>query len=85
MGVLNSFLPRGWGIRPSKNCPGVLLGEGGWSGLELTDTLIVCPTHLRDSMADTLIQSDNTRMSVKCLLILPAKMIYFLFLRICQV
>ena len=23
----------GWGIRPSKSCP------GGWSGLELTDTL----------------------------------------------
>ena len=32
MGVLNSFLPRGWGIRPSKTYP------GGWSGLELTDT-----------------------------------------------
>ena len=35
MGVLNAFLPGGWGIRPSKNCP------GGWSGLELTDTLHV--------------------------------------------
>ena len=33
--VLNSFLPRWWGIRPSKNCP------GGWSGLELTDTLFI--------------------------------------------
>ena len=32
-GVLARFYrPGGWGIRPSKNCP------GGWSGLELTDT-----------------------------------------------
>ena len=29
------FLPRWWGIHPSKNCP------GGWSGLELTDTLFI--------------------------------------------
>ena len=35
MGVLNSFLPGWWGIRPLKKLP----GEGGWSGLELTDTL----------------------------------------------
>ena len=34
MEVLNSFLPRGWGIRQSKKLP------GGWSGLELTDTLV---------------------------------------------
>ena len=33
--VLHSFLPRWWGIRQSKNCP------GGWSGLELTDTLFI--------------------------------------------
>ena len=32
VGVLNSLCP-GVGIRPSKNCP------GGWSGLELIDTL----------------------------------------------
>ena len=37
MGVLNCVsLPRGWGIRPSKKCPGG--GKGEWSGLELTDT-----------------------------------------------
>ena len=35
---MNSFFARGWGIRPTKNCPGVFPG-GGWSGLELTDTL----------------------------------------------
>ena len=29
MRVLNSFSPRWWGIRPSKNCP------EGWSHLEL--------------------------------------------------
>ena len=39
MGVLNSFLPRGWGIRPSKKSPGAF-AWGGWSGLELTDTLM---------------------------------------------
>ena len=34
------------------------------------------PTHLRNSMADTLIQLDNTRkMSTKCLLILSVEMI----------
>ena len=33
--VLNSFLSGWCGIRPSKNCP------GGWSGLELTDTLFI--------------------------------------------
>ena len=33
MGVLTPFFPGGWGIRPSKKVP------GGWSGLELTDTL----------------------------------------------
>ena len=34
MGVLNSFLPVGWEIRPSeKNAV-----DGGWSGLELTYT-----------------------------------------------
>ena len=33
MGVLKSFLPGEWGIRPSKSCP------GGWSGSELTGTL----------------------------------------------
>ena len=37
-GVLNFFFARGWGIRPSKKiargfCP------GGWSGLELSDTI----------------------------------------------
>ena len=31
-GRFELFLPRGWGIRPSKKLP------GGWSGLELTDT-----------------------------------------------
>ena len=36
MAVLNSFLPVEWRIRPSKKLPGV---GGGWSGLELTDTL----------------------------------------------
>ena len=34
VGVLNSFFARGWRIRPSKNA------RGGWSGLELTDTLV---------------------------------------------
>ena len=43
MGGLNSFSARGCGIRPSKIiargfCTG---GEGGWSGLELTDTLLI--------------------------------------------
>ena len=47
--------------------------------------LIICPTDLSSSMADTIIQLDNTRkMSVKRLLILSVKMIHFLFLRICQ-
>ena len=36
MGVLNSFLPGGWAIRPSNK----ITREGGWTGLELTDTLI---------------------------------------------
>ena len=37
--------------------------------------LIVCLTHLGNSMTDILIQSDNTRkMSAKCLLILSVKM-----------
>ena len=37
VGVLNSFCP-GVGNSPiKKNCPGVLPGGGGWSGLELTD------------------------------------------------
>ena len=41
--------------------------------------LIVCPTHLRNSVVDTLIYLDNTRkMSAKCLLILSVKMIYIL-------
>ena len=41
---------------------------------------IVCPTHLRNSIGDTLILLDNTRrMSVKCLLILQVKMIYLPF------
>ena len=40
--------------------------------------LIVFPTHLRNSTAEMLIQLDNTReMSMKCLLIVPVKMIYF--------
>ena len=39
--------------------------------------LIVCPTHLRNSMPDTLIWLDNTRkMSAKCLLILSVEMIF---------
>ena len=41
--------------------------------------LIVCPTHLRNSMTDTSILLDNTRkVSAKCLLILSVnvKMIY---------
>ena len=43
--------------------------------------LIICPTHLRNSMNDTLIHLGNTRkMSVKCLLILSVK--WFTFLRI---
>ena len=36
VGALNTFLPSGWGIRPSKKCPGFF--PGGWSGLKLTDT-----------------------------------------------
>ena len=37
--------------------------------------LIVCPAHLRNSMADTLIWLDNTgKMSAKCLLILSVEM-----------
>ena len=40
--------------------------------------LIVCPTHLRNFMADTLIWLDITRkMSLTCLLIVPVKMFYF--------
>ena len=39
--------------------------------------LIVCPTHLRNSMTDTLIQLDNKRkMSSKSLLILSVEMIF---------
>ena len=39
---------------------------------------VVCPTHLRNSMADTLIWLDNTRkMSAKCLLILSVEMIFY--------
>ena len=34
MGVLNSFLPIGWGIRPSKKLP------GGMVRLGLTDILL---------------------------------------------
>ena len=44
MGVLNSFFTRGWGIRLSKKLPGGFAhrgGGGGWSGLELTDTLAI--------------------------------------------
>ena len=38
--------------------------------------LVICPTHLRNPTADTLIYLDNTRkMSVKCLLIVKVKMI----------
>ena len=40
--------------------------------------LIVCPTHLRNSVADTLIWLDNTRkMSAKCLLILSVEIIFY--------
>ena len=31
MRVLNSLLPGGWGIRPSKNCPEVLPGGDSFS------------------------------------------------------
>ena len=43
MGVLNCFFAGGggWEICPSKKLPGVL-PRGGWSGLELTDTLQTC-------------------------------------------
>ena len=44
VGVLNSFFARGWGIRPSKKLRGDFAqggGGGGWSDLELTDTLHV--------------------------------------------
>ena len=34
-----SFLPGGGEFAHPKNCPGVLPEGGGWSGLELTDTL----------------------------------------------
>ena len=34
------LLLRGWGIRPSKKLPGGF-ARGGWSGLELTDTLVI--------------------------------------------
>ena len=34
------FFVRGWGIRPSKKLP------GGWSGLELTDTLVLTRLNL---------------------------------------
>ena len=37
-GVLNSFFARGVGNSPIKKLPGGF--AGGWSGLELTDTLI---------------------------------------------
>ena len=46
--------------------------------LQRVTKLIVCPTHLRNSMADTLILLDNTRkMSAKCLLILSIEMIFY--------
>ena len=39
--------------------------------------VIICPTHLRNSMVDTLIKLDNTRkMSAICLLILSVEMIF---------
>ena len=41
MGVLTLFLLGGWGIGLSKKLPGGFL-PGGWSGLELTDTLQTC-------------------------------------------
>ena len=44
--------------------------------------LIVCSTHLRNSMADTLIKLDNTRkMSVKYLPIVPVEMIFVRFVK----
>ena len=41
VGVLNSFCPGSGEFAHQNNCPGVLPGGGGWSGLELTDTLKV--------------------------------------------
>ena len=38
MGSLNFFCPGVGNLPIKKNCPGVLRG-GGWSGLELADTL----------------------------------------------
>ena len=47
----------------------------------VTKLLIVCPTRLRNSMADTHLY--NTRkMSVKCLLIVPVKMTFFRFVKV---
>ena len=37
-GGFELFFPEGWGILPSKKLPGGF-AWGGWSGLELTDTL----------------------------------------------
>ena len=39
---LTFFVPRGWGICPFEKIPleCVCPGGGGWSGLELTDTLV---------------------------------------------
>ena len=38
-GFALSLCQRGGEFAHSKNSPGLGLGEGGWSGLELTDTL----------------------------------------------
>ena len=38
-GFRTFFVPGEWGIRPFKKFPGVC--PGGWSGLELTDTLFI--------------------------------------------
>ena len=43
-----SLCPGGWGICPFKKFPGALPG-GGWSGLELTDTLWLSMTTERTS------------------------------------
>ena len=52
MGVLNSFCPGGWGIRPSKKLPRGFARGGGWSGLELTDTLAYDELHQLGSVFD---------------------------------
>ena len=38
-GFCTFFVPGGGAFALSKNSPGFALGGGGWSGLELTDTL----------------------------------------------